>query len=1053
MATTQLLSKVTDKRRANAMSTAVKSWDPSVTTEYSRFYLGHMGDNFLNVGRCVFNTNNIIISSSSKLLITCTVREQEYYCGNLTIRLSQTNVTPNNFYHYTYNHSITDTLKNATLASSIAYSDSACTKPLSKSSTTSAGTNIYFSLNLNNSIKANQTYYLYFQYEDRSDDPYVAIDIAGISLTHETYTRCGAPASVTLSGYIVPNGSFTVSWTAGTAGNANAIKGYRVFCASYSSGSTPSYQKSFDVGKDARSLSISAADITNGNVRGNYIKCSIQTLGSVSGYDSSTRTESSGGITINSLPNKPTEVSVSKSTLPSTGGTITLKASPGTDGASDNTPRTVYYSTSQSGAKTIMTNGQASVTVKATTTFYFWTFDSLEYSGTAETREVKINTKPVCNISLKSASSVATDTTVPTGYNYVLSPSFSAKKSNTTLGSTETVKYYYKILKDPNGSPVLEGEYGSEKELSISDIRSLVSIAPPYYYTFGATVNDGLETSAKSWFSTYYYVTGAPAIKNIYNKYDGSNADGMGEYNSSEFYFSEELCFDFVYDAGYIGKTFVLNNSSKAAYVEAVSTNDALRGFFKDCGITNYGNHRLSGYFLDKTDCSCQASHDMYRVIPFEIQNLTLSDCKPYTSNNINIAISSNNLGKTINNPKQFGINAESIALISSFEGKLSYQDKTETPRKLTINSGGTNPDTIQFNNIAYDNTLFKVNQDGTYTMTFTLSLTTAFGKIYSASKNVVIDYKETPKITNISIKMPNAGTNEVKEGQTIEITASYQNCYNSNQTLSFTTPYGVTRVWLDGSISNGKGEKVISFVVPKTNITKEVKELVFTITNNALTTTSSKVTTNIKFLRHNAPNIVLDRTDYKDGSVTNKGDLQVYFTFSDWGLDESLREEDTAEVLLSLYKDNSLIKSKTFSYTENLNSCLFDNISLAEEEETWETKTVQLEVTVTSSKYCETYYEVRTNTILVYNLTPTVAYRKNQLGINTKDPSGHDAALVVIGGAGGRNQIFYETNEDRPYCKVINFQFNGGAWGDYPDEDDIGVVTGNLPAAEGVYF
>ena len=1049
MATTQLLSKVTDKRRANV---PVKSWDPSLTTENARLYLGHMGDNFLNVGRYTFNTNNIIISSSSKLFITCTVRELDYHCGNLTIRLSQTNVTPNNFYLYQYNHSISDTLKKATLASSIAYSDSACTKPIS---TTMAGvisknTNIYFSLNLNNSIKANQTYYLYFQFEDRSDDPYTAIDVESISLTHETYTRCGAPSSVTLNGYIVPNGSFTVSWTAGTAGNANAIKGYRVFCASYSSGSTPSYQKSFDVGKDARSLSISAANITDGNKRGNFIKCSVQTLGSVSGYDSSTRTESSGGITINSLPNKPTGVSVSKNILPSTGGIITLKASPGADRASDNTSRTVYYSTSLSGAKTIMTNGQASVTVKATTTFYFWTFDSLEYSDTAETREVKINTKPVCGISLKSASSVATDTAVPTGYNYVLSPSFSAKKSNTTLGSTETVRYYYKILTDPKGSSILEGEYGNGGELLINDIRSLISLSPPYYYTFGATVNDGIETSEKTWFSTYYYVTGAPAIKNIYNKSDGSNADGMGEYNSNEFYFSEELCFDFIYDAGYIGKTFVLSNSSKAAYVGAVSTNDTLRAFFDDCGITNHGNHSLSGYFLDKTNCSCQASHDMYRVRPFEIENLTLSDCKPYTNNNINITISSNNLGNTIDNPKQFGINAESMALISSFEGKLSYQDKSETPRKLTINSEGTTPDTIRFNNIAYDNTLFKVNQDGTHTMTFTLSLATAFGKIYSASKNVVIDYRETPKITDVSIKMPNEGTNEIKEGQTIEITAYYQDCYNSNQVLSFTTPYGVTRVQLDGNINDSK---TISFIVPKTNVTTETKELVFTITNDALTTASLKVATNIKFLKHYAPNIVLDRTDYKEGPVASKGDLQVYFTFSDWGLDESLREEQTAEVLLSLYKDNSLIKSKRFSYVENLNSCLFDNISLVEEEETWETKTVQLEVTVTSSKYRETSYEVRTNTILVYNLTPTVAYRKNQLGINTKDPSGHDAALVVIGGAGGRNQIFYETNEDKPYCKVINFQFNGGAWGNYPDEDDIGVVTGSLPAAEGIYF
>jgi hypothetical protein len=86
--------------------------------------------------------------------------------------------------------------------------------------------------------------------------------------------------------------------------------------------------------------------------------------------------------------------------LPSTGGSITLKATPGTDTANDNTPRTVYYSISQTGAKTIMTNGSATVNVKNNTTFYFWTYDSLEFNTSPATKTVKINTKPICGISL-----------------------------------------------------------------------------------------------------------------------------------------------------------------------------------------------------------------------------------------------------------------------------------------------------------------------------------------------------------------------------------------------------------------------------------------------------------------------------------------------------------------------------------------------------------------------------------------------------------------------------------------------------------------------------
>jgi hypothetical protein len=101
------------------------------------------------------------------------------------------------------------------------------------------------------------------------------MEIVGMTLTHETYTKCGAPSSVSLGGYIVPNGDFTVSWGAGTAGNANGISGYRISCGSIKPGSSRVYSQSFTVGKDDRSLKISASKITNGSVRGNYIYCKV----------------------------------------------------------------------------------------------------------------------------------------------------------------------------------------------------------------------------------------------------------------------------------------------------------------------------------------------------------------------------------------------------------------------------------------------------------------------------------------------------------------------------------------------------------------------------------------------------------------------------------------------------------------------------------------------------------------------------------------------------------------------------------------------------------
>lgn len=1052
MATSTLLN-ITDRRNGTQWTA---SW--SVASSVTRIYCGVTGDTAsmpLYRNRITFNTNNVIISSSSKLIVECKVREENYYCSALKARLSQTTINPDDYYEaaswtgkYCY---VSQEVKDATILASSAFKDSNGNTGIG-SGVISNGTSFYFVFNLNNEIKQNKTYYIYLGQESSGGNYFTALDVMGITLIHETYTKCGAPSSVSLGGYIVPNGDFTVSWGAGTAGNANSISGYRISCGSIQPGSSRVYTQSFTAGKDDRSLKISASKITNGSVRGNYIYCKVQTLGSVGGYDSVEK-ESSTGITINSLPNRPTEISVSKSVLPSTGGSITLKATPGTDTSNDNTPRTVYYSTSQTGAKTIMTNGSATVSVKNNTTFYFWTYDSLEYSTGIAAAQVRINTKPTCNISLVSGDVEDTDSAVPSGYDYILSPTFSASKGNTTLGNNNSFSYYYRIYNSPGASPILENSYGSGESLSITDVRSVFSISPPYYYSFGAKVNDGIEDSDVIWTNEYYYVTGAPAIINVYNTSPDNIVTGMGSYydKKNPFYFSKQLCFDFVYDAGYIGKNFTLKNSSKSAQVGELSDKSCLRAFFNDCGITASGEHTLSGYFLDKVDCSCQASRTMYRIKPFEIKNLSVTNCKPHTNKNIYASIASNGLA----NPKEFGINADNITSIDFFTGVLAYQNNMLT-QGLEIDSEGFVKDTFIFKSFEYDHDTFGVNQDETYTMTFTLSLTNAFDETCSGSQDITVDYKEDPIINSVNIKLPNEGANEIKEGQEITITISYENCYNSDQILSFNTPYGTEEVELT---EVKEKDKTFKFKVPEVQITREIDKLDFIITNNAKTSASKEVKAKIKFLKHTTPNVVLTRTDYSESnSGGTTGDLIVYFSPSDWGLDPILQtapganNEPNNNIEISLQAQNGK-KTLSFKYDENLRSCTFTNVALGKDD-TWESVPISLEITVTSYTYHETTHtQENTNTILVYNSTPTVAYRKNQLGINTKDPTGREEALVVIGGASGRNQIFYETNQDKPYCKVINFQFNGGSWTSGLDDDDIGVIIGDLPSAENLFF
>ena len=1043
MATSTLLS-ITDQRNGTQWT---DSW--SGASSVTRIYCGPTGDTgsyALYRNRITFNTNNVIISSSSKLVIECKVREQSYYCSALKARLSQATVNPNDYYKYASwtnkNYVVSDAVTNATILASSAFKDSSGSTGIGGSSI-SKDTSIYFVFNLNNVIKQNQTYYIYLAQESTSGNYFTALDVIGITLTHETYTKCGAPSSVSLNGYIVPNGSFTVSWGAGTAGNANNITGYRIYCKSTSSVSSPSTSdKYFDVGKDNRSLTISASEITNGNKRGYYITCAVQTLGSAgSTYYSDLKTHS-GGVTINTLPKTDSmSVAASKTILPSTGGSVTFTVSGATD---DHHSISYAYATSATGTKKLISGNSVSLTISKNTTVYFWAYDGFEYSEDNKSRTIQINTQPTCKIEATSAAQITTSSTVPSGYKYVLSPAFEASKSNTTLGSSNSFTHYYRVY-DSSKKLIEEKKYNATGAThSISDIRNVIAATPPFYYQFGATVNDGIEESDKIW-GDQYYVTGAPGVQRIYNTVRGENVTGMGQYSSASttnpFYFSKEMCIDFVYDAGYENKTFTLS-TSKSAQVKKVD--NYLRAIFNDCGVTSSGTYKPQGYFLTKTSYSVSASRSLYKIKPFEIIFSNITECSPYTNNNITVSIASNNLNSSAN-PKEFGINADSIKSISSFSGTLKYQGETSSVGILNISSS---EDNMVFESFSYDNdSAFQLNQNKSHTVTFVLNFTNSFGDKYSGSKDFKINYKETPKITGVNIILPNEGTNYVKEGQEIIFQVDYENCHNSNQKLKIESQYGFETY--SNVISKIMGIAEITAVVPKILSHKELSTLTFSITNDAGTNCFKDINKNIIFLKHDTPNVILTRSDYNDQDK----ELTVYFSPSDWGLDPILQtapgdNEPDNNIEISLEAQNGK-KTLSFKYDKNLKSCTFNQIKLSESDN-WESKSISLKIKVTSYTYSETTHtQEKTNEILVYNSTPTVAYRKNQLGINTKDPTGREEALVVIGGASGRNQIFYETNQEKPYCQVINFQFNGGVWGSDLDNDDIGVIVGELPSAE----
>ena len=212
--------------------------------------------------------------------------------------------------------------------------------------------------------------------------------------TNYPYTKCGAPTSVTASGIVTPNGTFTVSWSGASAGTSNSITGYRVYYTISSSGTAPT--TSTTTYKDITSSSTSGSTtISLSNATRNYkVVCGVVTKGSAgSSYYSSIKT--GGSVTINSLPAAPA-VSVDKTTIPSTtGAKATFTITAGSDVNTSQT-KTLYYSTSSSGTKTKITSPWS---VYTGGTYYFWTSDGLEFSSSYTSKTITKNTAPTISAS------------------------------------------------------------------------------------------------------------------------------------------------------------------------------------------------------------------------------------------------------------------------------------------------------------------------------------------------------------------------------------------------------------------------------------------------------------------------------------------------------------------------------------------------------------------------------------------------------------------------------------------------------------------------------
>lgn len=351
-----------------------------------------------------------------------------------------------------------------------------------------------------------------------------------------TTTACGAPTSVVANGTVTPSGSFTVSWSGASSGVNNTISSYQVYYRVSANGAAPT------TGTNTGSVNVTSTG-TSGSVtitlsnatRGYKVVCGVITRGSAgSSFYSSMAT--GGLVTVNALPDAPI-LNQTTQTIASTSSGITVTA---TAGAANGAGQTsiIYYNTSTS--HTGQTQG-ASVKINPSagnsSTYYFWTYDGLEYSSSVSITITK-QTKPTLTIAaVGSSGSAITTYTVngsngasgsDKGYAYAATPKITASRQGTLHIIPQTSDSVSGTWTDRTEFSTVQVTSTSATSLSTYNIHSIIQNAgfastrtTKIYWRLKFYLNDGLEDTALAYFpdSGAYCISGAPTSITIYNQH------------------------------------------------------------------------------------------------------------------------------------------------------------------------------------------------------------------------------------------------------------------------------------------------------------------------------------------------------------------------------------------------------------------------------------------------------------------------------------------------------------------------------------------------------
>lgn len=897
-----------------------------------------------------------------------------------------------------------------------------------------------FSTSVISSLSKGATYYLWLT-SDVLFQAYSGSSYYGGSIDYTNYTACSAPTAITASGIVTPSGTFTISWSGASGGTNNAISSYQIYWKVSSDGSAPT-TSSYTGTKNIASTSTSGStSITLSSAqRGYKVVCGIVTRGSAgASYYSGIKT--GGSVKINLLPAKPTVVSTNTTVVSTSGTEVIFNVMAGSD--SDGQNCTLYYATSSTGSKTKFTS-PLSKTLNAATTYYFYTYDGIEYSSPTSI-SIALNTKPVINNIEVNAISTYTALNsngidgYQKGYADTIQPKITANKngilkimvemsgSNDTTTSMTSYDYIYTL---PNYNltsynNVILNTYDINAA-AVNKFSEETRQSTNIKWRLKFILTDGIDDSDAKYFPAggyFYSIAHAPSLDASFNRFSDSKIPGtiadqiwrevrMKFYNDTSTPIASVTATTTTDD----GKEISLNTT----FTTSVSGNNRYVDITLPDNINSNANINItasltntSASIIKKVSCTVTETptpnmgpliHAGTIIYPFtDTGTYQISMAWPFGNyKDINTALAGYNCSTDIDNAIKF-VHASDTSGSNLVIKKLIKQGQVTWEK----NNNGIN-DTISAtldgktaygwrNELGYD------TYAGQKTYYCQIQITNLFGKTYTSewlsrqfnfdevAQNLSIQSVQWATSNTSSTTWNNFNTgsngNAAQEGMYFKFNLNFKLFTEEEITIQLKRKIkdeeiiSISKTYSKGELSYANdpeprtpASNEISLIYGPVGAISDAENRIwnFQIINTRGTTKSAGV--EMKVQKQTAPDI-----NFTSCSVDQNYKISYSFEQTDSG------GGSIANYLCNYDNKNELLFSKPLSGKPSSNGTYSGTVD--SNSTNWGVKSICIKSVSTVDGLIKLEKEYYSNYIIVYKVSPTVAYRKNQLGINTDSP------------------------------------------------------------------